>query len=63
MSPRGRGRRRSNLKWGGDAGDMTMLGDGENWDDGGDNWSGRGGSGCGSSSEDDDNAPLVEYIG
>ncbi len=48
----------------GDAGDMTMLGDGKGWgDDGGDDWSGRGGDGCSGGSDDDDDAPVVEYIG
>ena len=49
---------------GGDAGDTTMPGDSKNWgDDGGDDWSSGGGGGRGSSGDDNDNAPLVEYIG
>src|SRR5258708_9253037 len=61
---KGKGKEKEWSEVEGDAGNMTTLGDGKNWgDDGGDDWSGRGGSGRGGGSDDDDNAPLVEYIG
>src|SRR5258708_23621905 len=60
---KGKGKERERSEVGGDAGGTTTLGDGEDWgDDGGDDWSGRGGSGCGSSGDDNDDAPLVEYM-
>ena len=61
---KGKGKEKEQSEVEGDAGDMTMPGDGENWgDDGGDDWSSRGGGRCGGGSDDNDDAPLVEYIG
>src|SRR5258708_25070330 len=58
---KGKGKEKEQSEVEGDAGDMMMLGDGENWaDDGGDDWSGRGGGGHSSGSDDDDDAPLVK---
>ena len=61
---KGKGKEREQSEVGGDAGNMMMLGDSKNWgDDGGDDWSSGGGGGHSGSGDDNDNAPLVEYIG